>query len=95
MRINEPAADLALLMAIVSSFKNRAIDAKLVIFGEVGLTGEIRPVQRGQERLKEAVKLGFTHALVPKANMPKQGIDGLQATGVHHLSEALDYLRDH
>lgn len=95
VRINEPAADLALLMAIVSSFKNRAIDAKLVIFGEIGLTGEIRPVQRGQERLKEAVKLGFTHALVPKANMPKQGIDGLQATGVHHLSEALDYLRGH
>ncbi len=93
VRINEPAADLPLLMAIVSSFKNKPIADKLVIFGEVGLTGEIRPVQRGQERLKEAAKLGFTHALVPRANLPKQTIEGLTVTGVGHLQEAVQYLR--
>ncbi len=93
VRINEPAADLPLLVAIFSSFKNRSLPAKLVIFGEVGLTGEIRPVQRGQERLKEAAKLGFTHALVPQANLPRQDIDGMQVTGVRELAEALDWLR--
>ncbi len=94
VRINEPAADLALLSAIISSFKNKAIESKLVIFGEVGLTGEIRPVQRGQERLKEAAKLGFTHALVPYANLPKQTIEGMTVTGIKHLQEAVQYLRD-
>ncbi len=94
VRINEPAADLPLLLAIVSSFRNKAMQAKLVIFGEVGLTGEIRPVQRGQERLKEAAKLGFTHAIVPHANLPRQDIDGLLVTGVHTLSEAIDAIRN-
>ena len=68
VRISEPAADLPVLMAVVSSLKNRALPAKLAVFGEVGLAGEVRPVQRGQERLKEAAKLGFTHAIVPKAD---------------------------
>ena len=95
VRINEPAADLPLLMAIVSSFKNKAIGGKLVMFGEVGLTGEIRPVQRGQERLKEAAKLGFTHALVPQANLPRQPISGMEVSGITELSEAVSYLRDH
>ena len=93
VRINEPAADLPLLIAIFSSIKNKPLPAKLVIFGEVGLTGEIRPVQRGQERLKEAAKLGFTQALVPQANLPRQDIDGMQVTGVRELADALDWLR--
>ncbi|MBI1990491.1 MAG: DNA repair protein RadA, partial [Betaproteobacteria bacterium] len=72
MKIVEPAADLAVLMAIVSSLTNRPLPAKLVVFSEVGLAGEVRPVQRGQERLREAAKLGFTHALIPDANKPRQ-----------------------
>ena len=76
VRIAEPAADLAVLMAVVSSLKNRPLPPKLVVFGEVGLAGEVRPVQRGQERLREAAKLGFTHALIPHANKPRQAIAG-------------------
>ena len=70
VRIAEPAADLAVLLAIVSSLRNQPLPAKLVAFGEVGLAGEIRPAPRGQERLKEAAKLGFTHALIPKRMHP-------------------------
>ncbi len=94
VRINEPAADLPLLAAIVSSFRNKPAGEKLVLFGEVGLTGEIRPVQRGQERLKEAAKLGFTQALVPQANLPRQPIPGLTVTGVADLRGAIDFLRE-
>jgi DNA repair protein RadA/Sms len=94
VRINEPAADLPLLLAIVSSFKNKAMPDKLVVFGEVGLAGEIRPVQRGQERLREAAKLGFTLAIVPSANKPKQAIAGMEIIGVERLQEAVTYLRD-
>src|SRR6266705_7028740 len=72
VKISEPAADLAVLLAIVSSLRSRPLPSKLVVFGEVGLAGEIRPVQRGQERLREAAKLGFTHALIPDANKPRQ-----------------------
>ncbi|MDP2247961.1 MAG: DNA repair protein RadA, partial [Nitrosomonadales bacterium] len=61
--------------------------------GEVGLAGEVRPVQRGQERLKEAAKLGFTHAIVPKSNMPKQAIPGIKVVGVERLEQALNELR--
>ena len=67
VKITEPGVDLAILCAIVSSFKNQPLDKKTVIFGEIGLAGEVRPVQRGQERLKEAAKLGFTHAIIPKS----------------------------
>ncbi|XZG71475.1 DNA repair protein RadA [Chitinibacteraceae bacterium HSL-7] len=89
VKIAEPAADLAILLAIVSSLKNRPLPEKLVVFGEVGLAGEVRPVQRGLERLREAAKLGFTHAVVPKANAPKQGIEGMTVTAVERLSDAL------
>ncbi|WP_288842323.1 DNA repair protein RadA [uncultured Deefgea sp.] len=89
VRISEPAADLAMLLAIVSSLKNRPLPAKMVVFGEVGLAGEVRPVQRGQERLKEAAKLGFTHAIVPKANRPRQPIDGMTVISVERLDEAV------
>jgi DNA repair protein RadA/Sms len=92
VRISEPAADLAILMAVVSSLKNRPIPAGVVVFGEVGLGGEIRPVQRGQERLREAAKLGFSHALVPKANLPRQGVAGLQVLPVTSVEEALSTL---
>ena len=67
---------------------------KLVVFGEVGLAGEIRPVQRGQERLKEAAKLGFTRAIVPAANKPRQAIAGMEVIAVERLQDAVAYLRE-
>ena len=94
VRISEPAVDLAVLFSIVSSLKNKPLDNKLIVFGEVGLAGEVRPVQRGQERLKEAAKLGFTRAIVPKSNAPKQPIKGLQVVAVERLEQALNQLRN-
>jgi len=94
VRIAEPAADLAVLLAIVSSLKNKPLQNKLIVFGEVGLAGEVRPVQRGQERLKEAAKLGFTQAIVPKANLPRQAIKGIEVFGAERLEQALARLRD-
>jgi DNA repair protein RadA/Sms len=93
VRIGEPAADLAVSMAIYSSFKNIALDSKSLVFGEVGLAGEIRPVQRGQERLREAAKLGFHRAIIPAANKPKQRIDGMEIVAVGRIDEALNHLR--
>ena len=93
VRITEPAADLAVLLAIVSSFKNKPLPEKMIVFGEVGLAGEVRPVQRGQERLKEAVKLGFTHAVIPSANKPKQAIAGMEIVAVSRLKEAVEKFR--
>ncbi len=94
MKIVEPAADLAVLMAIVSSLTSRPLPAKLVVFGEVGLAGEVRPVQRGQERLREAAKLGFTHALIPEANKPRQAIPGMQVIAVQRVADAVAQMRD-
>jgi DNA repair protein RadA/Sms len=93
VRIGEPAADLAISMAVYSSFKNIALDSKSLVFGEVGLAGEIRPVQRGQERLREAAKLGFHRAIIPAANKPKQRIDGMEIVAVERINEALEHLR--
>jgi len=93
VKITEPAADLAVLLAIVSSLRNKPLPAKLVVFGEVGLAGEVRPVQRGQERLKEAAKLGFTHAIIPKANNPKQRVSGMEVVAVDRLEDAVAYCR--
>jgi len=93
VKIGEPAVDLAVLLAIVSSLKNKPLPSKLVVFGEVGLAGEVRPVQRGQERLKEAAKLGFTHAIISKANAPKGGVAGLHIDAVDRLEQAIDILR--
>lgn len=90
VKVLETGADLALLLALVSSFRDRALPANLVVFGEVGLGGEIRPVPSGQERLKEAAKHGFQRAIVPRANLPKQAIAGMEVTGVNNVSEALD-----
>src|SRR5450830_227963 len=95
VKIAEPAVDLAVLLSIVSSLKNKPLDNKLVVFGEVGLAGEVRPVQGGQMRLKEAAKLGFTKAIVPKANAPKQPIKGIEVIGVERLEQALNHLRNH
>jgi DNA repair protein RadA/Sms len=94
VKIAEPAVDLAVLLSIVSSLKNKPLDSKLVVFGEVGLAGEVRPVQGGLMRLKEAAKLGFTKAIVPKANAPKTKIDGLQVVSVDRLDQALNALRN-
>jgi len=89
VKITEPGADLAVLLAIVSSFKNRPLPKKTVVFGEVGLAGEVRPVQRGQERLKEAAKLGFTQAIIPKANKPRQVISGIEVILVERVEDAV------
>jgi len=93
VRIQEPAADLAVLLAIVSSLRNRPLPGKLVAFGEIGLAGEIRPAPRGQERLKEAAKLGFTQALIPKANAPKQAIKGMEVIALDRVEQAIEVLR--
>ncbi|KXW56961.1 DNA repair protein RadA [Ferrovum sp. PN-J185] len=95
VKITEPAADLAIVAAAVSSFRGVPLPPQWVIFGEIGLSGEIRPVQKGQERLKEAAKLGFTHALIPKANRAKQSIEGITLYTVDRVDEALTLLRDH
>ena len=90
VKVSETSADLALVLAIVSSFKDFTLPKDLVVFGEVGLAGEIRPVPGGQERLSEAVKHGFKKAIVPKGNLPKTRIDGLELIGVTKLEQALD-----
>lgn len=94
VKVTETSADLALLLALISSFRDRPLPRDLVVFGEVGLAGEIRPVPSGQERLMEAAKHGFKKAVVPKANMPKQPLEGMQVFGVSKLSDALDMLED-
>ncbi|MEO8004060.1 MAG: DNA repair protein RadA [Betaproteobacteria bacterium] len=93
VKIDEPAADLPVLLAIVSSLRNRPLPRKLVAFGEIGLAGEVRPVQRGQERLREAAKLGFELAIVPKANAPKAAIPGIEVIGVERIEEAIERMR--
>jgi DNA repair protein RadA/Sms len=94
VKIVEPAADLALILAIVSSLRNRPLPAKTVVFGEVGLSGEVRPVARGQERLREAAKLGFERAIVPLANRPRQPIEGMEVIAVERLEQAVAYCRN-
>jgi DNA repair protein RadA/Sms len=94
VKITEPAADLAVLLAINSSMRNKPLPRGLVVFGEVGLAGEIRPAPRGQERLREAAKLGFSIAVVPKANAPKQEIEGLRVIPVERIDDALQKARD-
>ena len=93
VRITEPAADLPVLLAIMSSLRDRALPEGLIAFGEVGLAGEVRPAPRGQERLREAAKLGFSVAIIPKANAPRQPIEGLEVWAVDRLQDALDRLR--
>lgn len=91
IKVSETGSDLALIAAIISSLKNRIFDRETVIFGEVGLSGEIRPVQSGQERLKEAAKHGFKRAIVPSANAPKK-IKGIEVIAVKHLQDVLRFI---
>lgn len=92
MRVTETAADLPVMLAALSSLRDKPIPSDLVAFGEVGLSGEIRPVQGGEERLHEAVKHGFKRAVVPRANVPRREINGLQVLGVDRLGQALDLI---
>ena len=89
LRVNETAADLPVLLAALSSYRDRPLPNDLVLFGEVGLAGEIRPVYNGEERLREAAKHGFKRALVPQGNAPRGGLEGFQITQVSRLSDAL------
>jgi len=93
VRISEPAADLAVMLAIQSSLRGKALPKGFIAFGEVGLAGEVRPAPRGQERLKEAAKLGFSVAVVPKANAPKKAIEGLTIHAVERVEQAIEVLR--
>jgi len=94
VRIGEPAADLAVCLAVVSSLSDRPIPAKVAVFGEIGLAGEVRPAPRGQERLREAAKLGFEKAIVPRANQPKTKIPGLEVLPVERVDQAVQLLRN-
>ncbi len=94
VRIGEPAADLAVCLAIVSSLTDRPIPEKVAVFGEIGLAGEVRPAPRGQERLKEMAKLGFEKAIVPRANLPKGRIEKLDIIPVDRIDQAVSKLRD-
>jgi DNA repair protein RadA/Sms len=89
LKVTETAVDLALLLAIISSLKDQPLPPKLIVFGEVGLAGEIRPVQSGQERIREAYKHGFTQVILPRANMPKKGVEGMTLHAVDNLQQAL------
>ena len=93
VRISEPSADLAVMLAIQSSLRGRPLPRGFITFGEVGLAGEVRPAPRGQERLKEAAKLGFSVAIVPKANAPKKPIEGLTIHAVERIEQAIDLVR--
>ena len=90
VRVSETAADLAVLLAVMSSFRNRPLPADLIVFGEVGLSGELRPVPNGQERISEAAKHGFHKAIIPAANKPKRALKGLDVTAVNRLSQVLE-----
>ncbi|MDR3087887.1 MAG: DNA repair protein RadA, partial [Azoarcus sp.] len=98
VKITEPAADLAILLAVSSSLRDRPLPGGLAVFGEVGLAGEIRPAPRGQERLKEAAKLGFKSAIIPSANLPRQTshqtISGIDIHGVDRIEQALELARE-
>jgi len=94
VKIGEPAADLAVSLAIVSSLRSRPLPRTLAVFGEIGLAGEIRPAPRGQERLREAAKLGFTVAIIPQANAPKQAIPGIRVIAVNRVDEAIEKARE-
>jgi DNA repair protein RadA/Sms len=92
LRLNETAGDLPVAMAIASSFRDQPVPRDWIMFGEIGLNGEVRPVANGDERLREAAKQGFKHAVVPKPNAPRVAIEGMEVLGVRSLREALDAL---
>jgi DNA repair protein RadA/Sms len=90
VRIAETAVDLPLIMAVLSSYRDRPLPLDLAVFGEVGLSGEVRPVPNGPDRLREAVKHGIRRAIVPRGNAPKEGVEGLDIVAVRTLGEALE-----
>ena len=92
VRISETGADLAVLLAVISSLRDRVLPQDLIVFGELGLTGEVRPVANGQERLAEAKKHGFTRAVVPYANRPREVMQGMAVHAVKNLSSALEVI---
>ncbi len=92
LKINEPSADLSILLSIISSIRSKSLPDGLVAFGEIGLSGEIRPSSKGVDRLRESAKLGFTNAMIPKANVPKNKIPNLKIIGVTQISDVLEYL---
>ena len=94
VRIGEPAADLAVSLAVVSSLTDRPIAARVAVFGEVGLAGEVRPAPRGQERLREAAKLGFAKIILPRANAPKTKMPNLEVLPVERVDQAVQLLRN-
>jgi DNA repair protein RadA/Sms len=94
VRITETGVDLALLLAVLSSLRNRPLPHDLIVFGELGLAGEIRPVSGGQERLREAAKHGFKHAIVPVANAPKGKMGEMQLLPVQSLQDAVDHFKN-
>jgi DNA repair protein RadA/Sms len=91
VKITEPAVDLAVALAIISSFKNKSLPEKIAVFGEIGLSGEIRTVQKGQDRIREATKLGFNKIIVPKANTPQAIISNVEIIAVERLSQVVGY----
>ena len=91
--MNEPALDLAVVMALVSSYKNREVDPGMLIFGEVGLSGEVRGVSQAAQRIAEAVKMGFTTCVVPKANLEKiKGEKRIRLIGVENVRDAISLI---
>jgi len=94
VRIGEPAADLAVCLAVVSSLTDKPICAKVAVFGEIGLAGEVRPAPRGQERLREAAKLGFTKLIIPKSNLPKGKTADVEMIAVERVDQAVQALRN-
>jgi DNA repair protein RadA/Sms len=90
VRLAETAGDLAIVMAARSSLRDAPVPNSLIVFGELGLAGEIRPVPFGEERLREAAKHGFKSAVVPEANVPKRPLDGMTVRGVTRLNQALE-----
>ncbi|HEY7788491.1 MAG TPA: DNA repair protein RadA [Casimicrobiaceae bacterium] len=93
VRILEPAADLAVMLSVYSSLKNRPLPKKALVFGEVGLAGEVRPVQRGQERIREAAKLGFETFVIPNLNKPRQAIENVKIIELNRVEDAIAWLR--
>jgi len=94
VRIGETGSDLALILAVLSSYRNRVLPRDLIVFGEIGLTGEVRGVPNGQERLREAIKHGFRRAIIPRGNRPKPALADMDVRAIATLNEALDVLNE-
>ncbi len=92
LRVLETGADMALILAVLSSLRGKPLPTDLIVFGEIGLAGEVRPIASGQERLREAAKHGFKEAIVPKANLPKNPLAGITVHGVERLQEVLSLI---